>query len=218
MRKFFLHLKNFYREIRARLAFVGVSDFEPSTFDGLKTRKYRQRRHYLRHQRAKARFVLGGYRDRRYDHFRRNFRSARWLKEGKSVLCVGARFGEEVKALRDLGHSAIGVDLYPGKNNPYVIEGDASDLPFFEGKFDICFSNIFDHILEIEASIGEIVRVLKSDGILVLHLNDQVARDFEVQSWNDPIDMAMLIGRLLNRTPLIDSRDTFIEAVFNLSP
>ena len=46
------------------------------------------------------------------------------------MLCLGARLGTEVRALHNLGYFAIGIDLNPGVDNPYVLMGDFHKLVF----------------------------------------------------------------------------------------
>ena len=88
---------------------------------------------------------------------------------GKKVLCLGARLGEEVKAFRQLGHTnAIGIDLNPGPNNQYVIEGDFHSIPFDDAAFDGVYCNCLDHARDLRKVSAECARVLKPGGILAL--------------------------------------------------
>ena len=52
------------------------------------------------------------------------------LGQVRTVLCLAARIGTEVKAFLDLGCFAIGIDLNPGTDNRYVVHGDFHDLQF----------------------------------------------------------------------------------------
>jgi SAM-dependent methyltransferase len=87
---------------------------------------------------------------------------------GKKCLCIGARTGQEVQALINLGKEAIGIDLVPCE--PLVIEGDFHNLSFENGSFDFVFSNVFDHALYPDKFLQEISRVLSSRGVAILHL------------------------------------------------
>lgn len=85
------------------------------------------------------------------------------------VLCVGARTGQEVIALKNLGYSqTIGVDLVPFE--PNVIYGDMHKLPFKRDEFSLVFSNCFDHSLYPSLFLSEVSRVLISGGYLILQI------------------------------------------------
>ena len=91
------------------------------------------------------------------------------------ALCIGARTGQEVQALRNLGLEAIGVDLAP--NPPLVVEGDLHALPFSDGEFTFVFSNVMDHALSPKKAIDEIERVAARGARIVLHLTVGRATD-----------------------------------------
>ncbi|KAG6573674.1 hypothetical protein SDJN03_27561, partial [Cucurbita argyrosperma subsp. sororia] len=85
------------------------------------------------------------------------------------ALCIGARVGQEVEALRRVGVSnSIGMDLVPYP--PLVIHGDFHNQPFGNEAFDFEFSNVFDHALFPEQFVAEIERTLKPGGVCVLHV------------------------------------------------
>jgi SAM-dependent methyltransferase len=92
------------------------------------------------------------------------------IKEGQSVLCLGARLGTEVKAFLDHGCFAVGIDLNPGKSNYYVLRGDFHNLQFADRSVDVVFSNSVDHVFDLEKFVKEVVRVLKSGGLLVIEV------------------------------------------------
>jgi len=88
--------------------------------------------------------------------------------DSTNVLCLGARYGEEVQAWRLLGFNAIGIDLDPGEDNSFVIPGDFHYIPFKDSIFDIVYTNSIDHCLYFERLIKEMQRVLKNDGIVII--------------------------------------------------
>ena len=92
-----------------------------------------------------------------------------------NALCVGARTGQEVQALRDINIDAIGIDLVP--HPPLVIEGDMHNMPFSNNEFDFVFSNCFDHSLYPEKFISETKRVLKPGGFVLFQF--QVGIDLD---------------------------------------
>lgn len=102
--------------------------------------------------------------------FRKNFEPfISMLKTKKNALCLGARTGQEVHVLRELGLDAIGIDLI--ESLPLVLKGDVHNLTFANNSFDFIFSNIFDHVLYPEKFISEVKRVLNSNGYCLLHLS-----------------------------------------------
>ncbi|CAA0841755.1 S-adenosyl-L-methionine-dependent methyltransferases superfamily protein [Striga hermonthica] len=91
------------------------------------------------------------------------------LSNSSRALCVGARMGQEVEALRRVGVSrSIGIDLVPAP--PLVVQGDFHRQPFGDATFDFEFSNVFDHALYPDRFVGEIERTLKPRGVCVLHV------------------------------------------------
>ena len=99
-------------------------------------RKYKSYRHYVEHQREKLSKNIEHFQEKlekRVKSFIKRLKDVSPKIPGKKVLCLAARLGEEVEAFRKLGHSeAIGIDLNPGPNNKYVIEGDFHNIPFEE--------------------------------------------------------------------------------------
>jgi SAM-dependent methyltransferase len=209
-----------YQMARIRL---GMTGFELDSTDGLSDgqtiRKYKSYDHYVRHQVAKARY-LSGWKEARVAHFRNEFMSSKFLSEiseDETILCVGARFGEEVSVLRDMGYLAVGIDLNPEQKNKFVLFGDVHKLEFANEVFNKVFCNILDHVLDIEKALSEITRVLKSTGCLVTHIQCQELGDFEVRGWDSAEQFAQRIGLFFGVQPIITKRENFIEAVFLLT-
>ena len=71
---------------------------------------------------------------------------------GRTVLCLGARLGGEVRAFKSLGAVAVGIDLEPGRGNMDVVFGDFHDVPFAADSFDYAYSNVLDHIATCDGS------------------------------------------------------------------
>ncbi len=139
------------------------------------THSYESYDDYMQHQRNKTldpkriEKWLGSEWNVKLEGFKDIFsRNSSYLRSGMRAICLGARTGQEVKALQDMGLDAIGIDLvaFP----PFTIEGDIHHLAFADGSFDFAFSNIFDHALYPEKFISEIERVLKPGGTAILHL------------------------------------------------
>ena len=85
--------------------------------------------------------------------------------QGRSVLCLGARLGGEVRAFKALGALAVGVDVEPGNGNMDVLVGDFEHLAFADASFDFAYSNVLDHVHDLRIFGSEVCRVLKPGGI-----------------------------------------------------
>ncbi len=107
---------------------------------------------------------------------------ARWsgLKLlGKSVLCIGARAGGEVRAFASMGAFAIGIDIAPLPGSKHVLPGDAMKLQFASGSVDFVFTNIMDHIPRLGDFAREMARVLKTGGVFFSNVHVQRRSDDE---------------------------------------
>ena len=138
--------------------------------DHLTRRQYATYQEYLDHQAAK----LDEVRDRLEEtaaedlaEFTRRFATCTAIPARARVLCLGARRGTEVEAFLNLGHFAVGIDLNPGTDNKYVLSGDFHKLVFPDASVDVVYTNVFDHVFDLEQMLREIARVLTSTGILV---------------------------------------------------
>lgn len=134
-------------------------------------RRYASYDDYLQHQRAKLDTIVHRLQESEkedYEEFRRRFATCDALQGKRSVLCLGARLGTEVKALHSLGYFAVGIDLNPGENNSYVLPGDFHSLVFPDGSVDAVYCNAFDHAYDPERNITEVRRVLDRGGVFIL--------------------------------------------------
>ncbi|CAO2186740.1 unnamed protein product [Urochloa humidicola] len=113
------------------------------------------------------------------------------LTNTSRALCVGARLGQEVAALRQIGvATAVGIDLAPAP--PLVVRGDFHAQPFDDETFDFEFSNVFDHALYPDRFAAQIERTLRPGGVAVLHV--AVHRRGDKYSANDLLDVKGLVG------------------------
>ncbi|GAB2297827.1 hypothetical protein Dimus_031913 [Dionaea muscipula] len=140
------------------------------------------------------------------------------LRNSSRALCVGARVGQEVEALKRVGVSdSIGIDLVPYP--PLVIEGDFHRQPFDDGSFDFEFSNVFDHALYPDKFVGEIERTLRPGGVAVLHV--ALSRRSDKYSANDLYSVKPLVrlfgGSELVRVRKVDGFGLDTEVVFRKS-
>ena len=101
---------------------------------------------------------------------------------GNTLLDVGCAAGIETKLFSDKGLSAEGVDI----NEELIDEasrkfpelnfrvGNAEVLPYQDSSFDIVFSINTLFYTDIEKSLKEFLRVVKSDGICILSFDLQI--------------------------------------------
>ncbi|GAB4829303.1 hypothetical protein Ancab_018973 [Ancistrocladus abbreviatus] len=124
------------------------------------------------------------------------------LQNSSRSLCIGARVGQEVEALKRVGVSdSIGIDLVPYP--PLVIKGDFHHQPFDDETFDFEFSNVFDHALYPEKFVREIQRTLRPGGVCVLHV--AVSRRADKYSANDLYSLKPLV-KMLGKSELVRVR------------
>ena len=111
------------------------------------------------------------------DGFKKEFtKISSFLTNDKKCLCLGARTGQEVAALKELGiNDVTGVDIVA--HEPLVIEGDIHNLSFEDNTFDFVYTNILDHSIEPQKAISEIERVLKFDGIAFIQIQLDISQD-----------------------------------------
>ncbi|XP_057480969.1 uncharacterized protein LOC130767922 [Actinidia eriantha] len=124
------------------------------------------------------------------------------LSNGSKSLCIGARVGQEVAALKRVGvPDSVGMDLVPYP--PLVIKGDFHSHPFNDETFDFEFSNVFDHALYPGKFVGEIERTLKPGGVCVLHVS--ISKRADKYSANDLFSVGPLV-KLFARSEMVELR------------
>ncbi len=166
-------------------------------------REYESYEAYLAHQKGKLGTI--GWLDQ-YDIDYRKQLAARLNPisedlKGRSVICLGARIGTEVKAFIDHGAFAVGIDLNPGENNKHVVHGDFNHLQFADDSVDFAFTNVFDHVFEIESFVAEVRRVLKPGGMMIADIQRGSDEGFpfkfwESFSWKTLDDLLATLSRL----------------------
>ncbi|MFQ5795738.1 MAG: class I SAM-dependent methyltransferase [Candidatus Bipolaricaulia bacterium] len=148
---------------------IGKSWSTYNSEQSFKKRVYSSYEDYLEHQKDKLqRIDLSDY-DIRYRYvLRERLEKLNVLWRSKTVLCLAARIGTEVKSFLDIGCFAVGLDINPGKDNRYVLYGDFHDIQFPSHSIDVVFTNSLDHAFDVEKVIDEIKRVLKPEGLLII--------------------------------------------------
>ncbi|CAH8253632.1 unnamed protein product [Arabidopsis lyrata] len=144
--------------------------------------------------------------DRKIKVFSRFFQDLKrqgLLSNDSKCLCVGARVGQEVEALKRVGvNDSVGMDLVPYP--PLVVKGDFHHQPFDDETFDFEFSNVFDHALYPEKFVGEIERTLRHGGLCVLHVALSTRSD--KYSANDLYSVEALV-KLFRRSEVVHVRN-----------
>ena len=156
-------------------------------------RRYASYDAYVEHQASKLARIAPRLREKEdedFAEFRRRFATCPALKDARSVLCLGARLGTEVRALHDLGYFAVGIDLNPGERNPYVLPGDFHRIVFPSGSVDAVYTNALDHVFSLEELVREVQRLLRPGGVFVadLELGSEegfVPGEYESAMWRD---------------------------------
>lgn len=142
--------------------------------DKIGQKVYKDYTEYVEHQVAKlATMDLGEYDHKYYSVLSERLgvlASKNVVEKGKTVLCLAARIGTEVRAFLQHGCFAVGIDLNPGKDNKYVVRGDFHNIQFPDKSVDVVFTNSLDHALYIKKVADEVKRVLKPNGFFILEV------------------------------------------------
>jgi ubiquinone/menaquinone biosynthesis C-methylase UbiE len=88
---------------------------------------------------------------------------------GEKILDIGCHDSEWLSMLN--GKVRIGLDLMPGKSNSGVtmIKANGCEIPFPNESFDVIYMlDVIEHIKDDKQLIDEAVRVLKSNGKLII--------------------------------------------------
>lgn len=136
-------------------------------------RNYSSYEEYVAHQKEKL-DQIGGEAfvnpEKAVNRFRRRLELVAELPKNASVICLGARRGEEVRAFVDLLHFAVGIDLNPGEGNKFVVSGDFHAFQFSDSSVDCVYVNCLDHAFHLDKIMLEVRRVLKNGGLFITDL------------------------------------------------
>jgi SAM-dependent methyltransferase len=160
---------------------------------GFAHRHYASYDEYLAHQSSKLEGIIDRLREtdaEEFEEFRARFADCAALRGAHTVLCLAARLGGEVRALHSLGYFAVGIDLEPGPDNPYVLHGDFHRLVFPDASVDAVYCNALDHVFDLDRMIGEVARVLRPGGCFLAEIDEgygagSVPGDFEALHWQE---------------------------------
>jgi SAM-dependent methyltransferase len=160
--------------------------------EALARRSYPDYETYLAHQRLKLDALrtssLLGHDERFHAALSDRLAALGMTLQGRSVLCLAARGGTEVRAFVARGAFAIGVDLNPGPDNRWVVAGDFHRLQYADASVDVVYTNSLDHAFELDRLLAEARRVLKPGGTLLVELGRGTAEGggrgfYEALSW-----------------------------------
>ena len=186
-------LRKLKRSLKKHALFRKYGDAWTRRESGFLNRNYDSYEGYLAHQKSKlALHDFGDYDTEFHNALRQRLVELEVDWKGRTALCLAARIGSEVKAFLDLGCFAVGIDLNPGKQNPYVLYGDFHNLQFASHSVDFVFTNSLDHAFDIERMAKEIARVLKPTGVLIIEAlkgaNEGAKPGFFESFWWSSID------------------------------
>lgn len=106
------------------------------------------------------------------------------------VLEIGAGNGR----FQDVFDDYTGIDITENSrkyfNKSYFVVEDGKSYPFEDGVFDIVFTNaVFEHIPDIDTALKEMIRVVKTGGIILFNPAWQcrpwAAKGYQVRSYSD---------------------------------
>ncbi|KAL8513249.1 hypothetical protein ACS0TY_019454 [Phlomoides rotata] len=160
--------------------------------------------------------------DKKNHLFFENLKQRAVMSNVSKSLCIGARVGKELAALKRVGvEDSLGIDLVPYP--PLVIKGDFHHhcrdgfrgggrplgfklylrYPFHDATFDFEFSNIFDHTPYSWKFVREVERTLKPGEICVLHV--LISRRADKYSANDLYNVKPL-EQMFTKSDLVEVR------------
>lgn len=150
---------------------IAINDLQIDKKLKVKRLKYKNYEQYIAHQGQK---LAEDYEDIYKSDFEYEdiivdrFGKMKYDFNGKATICLGARLGGEVRAFKSLGSLAIGIDINPGEKNEHVLYGDFHKIAFPDKVFDYAFSNVIDHVYDIDKFAFETSRILGEKGVLFL--------------------------------------------------
>jgi SAM-dependent methyltransferase len=103
--------------------------------------------------------------------------------DGLAAVDVGCSTGFTADALREAGAEVIGIDIdVPGLQHArrefgtriWFVCADGARLPFADRSIDlVVFNHIYEHVVDPDAVMSEIARVLKHEGVVYLGLGNR---------------------------------------------
>lgn len=102
----------------------------------------------------------------------------RYSKPGAAVLDAGCAIGDLLLKIK--GRDRYGCDFTPAyveiaqQRGLSVIQADLESLPYPDGQFDMVLAiDVLEHVLDLNAVVGSLLRVLRVGGVLVVRSPDE---------------------------------------------
>jgi SAM-dependent methyltransferase len=133
------------------------------------------------------------------------------LRAGELVLDLGSRSGSFSASATAATTIRADLDPQARESNASAVQADAARLPFRDGCFSAIISNhSLEHFEQLDAALGEIGRVLRSDGTLFIAVPDASTLTDRIYRWlgrggghvNAFTVMSQVIARVQARTGL----------------
>jgi ubiquinone/menaquinone biosynthesis C-methylase UbiE len=129
-----------------------------------------------------------------------------------NALDVGCGTGQSTTALRTLAHSVVGVDisaamLAEAPNEPGIryVEAPAEAIPEADESFDLITTSLAFHWFDQEKFLGEVQRLLKPGGWLVIYNNGfsgQMKENPAFEGWSNEVYLTRYPSPPRNSQPL----------------
>ncbi|MCA9912357.1 MAG: methyltransferase domain-containing protein, partial [Anaerolineae bacterium] len=204
------HKEAFEASREMKLRYGRADNWQAQSNGSILRRQYNSYEDYVAHQKEKfdniitssggqSAAVIEQYRWRFYHRFKG---LQGFLPRSAIILCAGARQGTEVEVLRDLGfQNAYGIDLNPGPDNPYVVEGDFMNIDAATDSIDCIYTNCIDHAFDLNQFFAEHARVIKPDGYVLYDFSISTVQpgSFEATSWEHEHDAVILALRYFDK-------------------
>lgn len=106
------------------------------------------------------------------------------LPQGARVLDLGARSGSFHTPRKDLHIVRLDLEIPSRKAAGLYVSADAARMPFREKAFDAVVSNhSLEHFVELEATLREVGRVIKPEGVLYVAVPDASTVTDRIYRW-----------------------------------
>ncbi|MEJ2503933.1 MAG: class I SAM-dependent methyltransferase [Gemmatimonadota bacterium] len=210
-------VRRLYWQGRKVLLHTRIGEKWVESHGGFRQRDYPDYATYAAHQKTKfsalrSKSVMN-HDERLFDALVQRLEALDHRFHRRSVLCLAARQGSEVRAFIEQGAFAVGIDLNPGPENRYVVVGDFHALQFADGSLDYVFTNSLDHAFDLDRILAEVRRVLRNDGAFIVEANTSDddgdgahAGPYEATVWED---LGPLVDRIQGFGFEIEHRQPF---------
>merc|ERR1712166_1422293 len=103
------------------------------------------------------------------------------------------------------GKHTVGVGLNPGEKNPHVLLGDAHSIGFAPGSVEILYSNVLDHILNLDNFVEQVAGVLSGGGLFLVDLSKKAVDEYAVHDFRK--EKAVFMNLLQSHFTIVSELD-----------